>query len=35
MEAFSHIANNGEKGKKQPKNMENDNEGVFVSAMQW
>jgi hypothetical protein len=35
MEAFSHIAKNGEKGKKQPKNMENDNEGVFVSAIQW
>jgi hypothetical protein len=33
MEAFSHIAKNGEKRKKQPKNMEIDNEGVFVSAL--
>jgi hypothetical protein len=36
MRAFSHIGENGKKQQKQfPKNMEIDNEGVFVSAMQW
>jgi hypothetical protein len=33
MEAFSHIGKNGKKWQKSPKNMEIDNEGVFVSAM--